>query len=111
MMPMMEVFDGANMSESCSRRNVTTVAPQAFTLLNGQLTNTEARHFAARVIEIAGPDRERQINKAFALTLARKPTLTEKENAGTLFASTSPIEALTRLGVVLFNLNEFVYLE
>jgi hypothetical protein len=53
MMPMMEVFDGANMSESCARRSVTTVPPQAFSLLNGDLTHTEARHFAKRVIELA----------------------------------------------------------
>ena len=33
MLPMVEVFDGANMNESCSRRNVTTVAPQAFSLI------------------------------------------------------------------------------
>jgi hypothetical protein len=111
MMPMMEVFDGANMSESCSRRNVTTVAPQAFTLLNGQLTNTEARHFANRVIELAGPDRDRQIEKAFMLALARKPAPPENEKAGALFANASSVDALTRLGVVLFNLNEFLYLE
>ena len=46
MMPMMEVFDGANMSESCSRRSVTTVAPQALTLLNGTLTASESKHYA-----------------------------------------------------------------
>jgi hypothetical protein len=111
MMPMMEVFDGANMSESCSRRSVTTVAPQAFTLLNGQLTTTESAHFAARVVELAGPDRDRQIEKAFLLALARKPEMQEVEKARTLFSNASATEALSRLGAVLFNLNEFIYVE
>jgi cytochrome c553 len=111
MMPMMEVFDGANMSESCSRRNVTTVAPQAFTLLNGQLTRREASHFAARVVELAGPDPKKQIEKAFMLALSRPPAADETERAHALFQNTPALDALARLGSVLFNLNEFIYLE
>ena len=103
MMPMVEVFDGANMSETCSRRNVTTVAPQAFTLLNGELTNTEARHFAERIVEMVGPDRDKQVDRAFWLALGRPPSKNEKQNAMKV--------PLARLGVVLFNLNEFLYLE
>ena len=111
MMPMMEVFDGANMSESCSRRSVTTVAPQAFTLLNGQLTTTESAHFAERVLEMAGADPDRQITTAFSLALSREPNADEKQKARTLFENASAKEALSRLGAVLFNLNEFIYLE
>ena len=110
-MPLMEVFDAANMSESCSRRSVTTVAPQALTLLNGELTAVESRRFAARVIELAGADPKRQIGKAFALALLREPTGAELQKARTLYEGRSPEEALTRLGTVLFNLNEFIYLE
>jgi hypothetical protein len=103
-MPMMEVFDTANMSESCSRRNVTTVAPQAFALLNSEFVNREARYLAERAKELAGPDRSRQIDRAFRLALARPPSPSEAEKARTL---ADP----ARLGVVLFNLNEFLYLE
>lgn len=111
MMPMVEVFDGANMSESCARRSVTTVAPQAFALLNGEITNTEARHFAHRIMEMAGRDQERQIEQAFWLALARSPSMNEKTKARALFATADPAAGLARLGVVLFNLNEFIYLE
>jgi mono/diheme cytochrome c family protein len=111
MMPMMEVFDGANMSESCSRRNVTTVAPQALTLLNGELTMREARHFAERVIELAGPEPARQVDRAFLLALARPPDSAEKREALALYDGEPPAAALARLGAVLFNLNEFAYLE
>jgi hypothetical protein len=98
-----EVFDGANMNESCSRRNVTTVAPQAFSLLNGELTNREAKYFAARVIEEVGPGKPKQVERAFWLALGREPSAQEKTTAAALH--------LEQLGVVLFNLNEFVYLE
>jgi cytochrome c553 len=102
-MPMMEVFDGANMNESCSRRNTTTVAPQAFTLLNGQLTTTAAAKLAERVAASEGPDRSRQLDRAFRLVLGRAPTAAERERSSGL--------AMERLAALLFNLNEFLYLE
>jgi hypothetical protein len=102
-MPMMEVFDTANMSESCSRRNVTTVAPQAFSLLNSEFTRGESRRFAERVVELAGSDKGKQIEWAFRLALGRPPSKSEAEKARAIDPA--------RLGVVLFNLNEFLYLE
>jgi len=111
MNPMIEVFDGANMSEVCSRRSATVVPTQAFTLLNGEFINTGAKHFAERVIELAGPDRDKEVDKAFQLTLGRTPSPKERQRAAELFSNAQPKEALTRLGVVLFNLNEFIYLE
>jgi hypothetical protein len=110
-MPLMEVFDAANMSESCSRRSVTTVAPQALTLWNGELTAVESKHLAARLIELAGPEPERQIGKAFQLALQRDPTAAERQQARQLFQGRSNVEALTLLSTVIFNLNEFLYLE
>jgi hypothetical protein len=79
--------------------------------LNGQLTTTESAHFAERALETAGPDPDRQITTAFALALSRDPGVEEKSQARTLFENASPKEALSRLGSVLFNLNEFIYLE
>jgi mono/diheme cytochrome c family protein len=111
MNPMIEVFDGANMSEVCSRRSATVVPTQAFALLNSDFMNSEAKRFAERVIELAGSDRAKEVDKAFLLTLGRLPSAAERQKAVGLFATASPRDALTRLGVVLFNLNEFVYLE
>ncbi|MEO8126839.1 MAG: DUF1553 domain-containing protein, partial [Bryobacteraceae bacterium] len=108
---MVEVFDGANMSETCARRSTTTVAPQAFTLLNSEFTNNEAKHFAQRVIELAGPARDKQIQKAFWLAVDRAPSSIEAQRAAALYEKSPPDQALTRLGVVLFNLNEFLYLD
>ena len=111
MNPMVEVFDGANMSEVCSRRSSTVVPTQAFTLLNGEFVNSEARRFADRVIELAGPDFAKDVDEAFTLALGRSPSQGERDKAAQLLASSPRREALTRLGVVLFNLNEFLYLE
>lgn len=111
-MPLMEVFDAANMSESCARRGTTTVSPQALTLLNGELTAQESQRFAARILELVGPaDPERQIRQAFFLALQRDPSSAELSQAKRLFEGRDARAALTRLATVLFNLNEFLYLE
>ena len=107
----METFDVANMSESCARRNSTTVAPQALTLLNGELVNGEATHFAQRVIREAGDDLADQVDHAFRLALGRPPVPAERARAVKAFATSPPEQALAGLGVVLFNLNEFLYLQ
>jgi hypothetical protein len=111
MNPMIEVFDGANMSEVCSRRSITVVPTQAFSLLNGDLARKSARHFADRILEMAGPDVDKQLDLAFLSALARRPTAAERSRYKSLYGGKPAAESLTSLGVVLFNLNEFLYLE
>ena len=52
--PMLESLDMPDTHESCGRRNMTTTAPQALTLLNSKLTLEWAQAFAARVMSTAG---------------------------------------------------------
>jgi hypothetical protein len=111
MNPMIEVFDGANMSEVCSRRSTTVVPTQAFALMNSPFINSEAKHFADRVIEFAGADRNKQVEEAFLFALGRPPSSSEREKAADLFKAAPARDAIARLGQVLFNLNEFLYLE
>jgi hypothetical protein len=111
MNPMIEVFDGANMSEVCSRRSATVVPTQAFSLLNSDFTRTAARHFAERMIELAGPDTDKQLDLAFLSALARHPSDAERSKFKAMFTGKPAGESLVSLGVVLFNLNEFLYLE
>ncbi|MBK5292854.1 MAG: PSD1 domain-containing protein [Acidobacteriia bacterium] len=47
--PMVEVFNGPNLDMSCERREASTVATQAFTLLNGQMVHDMALALAARI--------------------------------------------------------------
>jgi hypothetical protein len=111
MNPMIEVFDGANMSEVCSRRSTTVVPTQAFSLLNSDFTHKSARHFAERILEMAGTDVDKQLDLAFLSALARRPTDAERSRYKSLYGDKPAAESLTSLGVVLFNLNEFLYLE
>ena len=45
----------ASPQETCPRRDVTTIAPQALTLLNSKLSRDWSEAFAGRVIREAGP--------------------------------------------------------
>jgi hypothetical protein len=60
---------------------------------------------------MAGTDVDKQLDLAFLLALARRPTDAERSRYKALYAGSTAAESLTSLGVVLFNLNEFLYLE
>jgi len=109
--PMLDVFDAANIAATCPQRNRTTVAPQALTLMNGDLTNREARYFAERVQKEAGPTPAAEIDRAFELVLSRAPSQKERGQALALYSKFAPSEALEHLGVVLLNTNEFLFVE
>jgi len=105
--PMFETLDLADTVSSCPQRQVTTVAPQALSLFNGDFVNEQARHFAARLRREAGDDAAAQITLAWRLALCRDPSPTESEQMQA-FLREEPLEQVCR---VIFNLNEFVYPE
>jgi len=103
--PMFEVFDLPDQNTSCGRRNVSTVATQALTLLNDEFVLKQARLFADRVKEAAPNDPAKQIDLAYRIALTRPPD--EKE-----FAIASDFlkkQSLVDLTHVILNLNEFLY--
>jgi uncharacterized protein DUF1553/uncharacterized protein DUF1549 len=131
--PLFEAFDMPDTHESCARRNITTTAPQALSLLNSRLTLEWAQAFAGRVLAAAGASAENQIDMAFRFAYSRRPDDSEKEIAKTFFKrqrnllSEKPREqlalpanvadcgdplnaaALVDFCHVLINSNEFVY--
>jgi hypothetical protein len=126
--PMLEVLDLCDTARTTARRSVTTVAPQALTLFNGDFVNRQARHFAVRLGREAGGDPEKQIEYAYLLALCRPPSQSEKaammkflrteaENLEKDSANrdnrVSPKEAklhaLEQVCRAILNLNEFVY--
>src|SRR5262249_9118185 len=122
-LPELEVLDAADNAEPCPRRSVTTTAPQALSLLNGGLFHEEAGHFADRLRREAGDDPGAQVERGFALALARSPTATEPRDPPasraavprrpgrppTPAARADPRrEALRAFCLVLLNINEFV---
>ena len=105
--PMLETLDLADTVSSCPQRQVTTVAPQALTLFNGQFVNQQAKHLAARLQREAGDDPVKQIALAWRLALCREPSRDERAKMQA-FLKEQPLEQLCR---VVLNLNEFVYPE
>ena len=105
--PMLETLDLADTVSSCPQRQITTVAPQALSLFNGDFVNQQATHFAARLKREAGDDPAKQISLAWRLALCREPTATELTQMR-MFLSEESLEQVCR---VILNLNEFVYPE
>jgi hypothetical protein len=88
---------------------VTTVAPQALTLYNGDFVNAQARHLAQRLANEAGPDLTRQIEHAYRLTLCRPPAPQERDALLAFLRGKTSADGAAQMCRVLFNLNEFVY--
>ena len=104
--PFFEVFDLPDQNIACGRRNISTVATQALTLMNNDFVLTHARRFAERIEKMAPGDRGRQVRLAFQEALGRAPGPQERDLVET-FSAQRPLAELTH---VLLNLNEFLYL-
>ena len=105
--PMLETLDLADTVSSCPQRQVTTVAPQALSLFNGDFVNQQAKHFAARLKREAGVDPAKQITLAWRLALCREPSAEELTKMHAFLRE----ESLEQACRVILNLNEFVYPE
>jgi len=106
-MPMFEAFDMPDTSVSCERRNVTTVAPQALALLNNEFMNEQAGKFASRLKREHGENPSKWVDAAWHIALGRAPRDNEKQQA-LEFLAKQPLE---RFCLVMFNMNEFVYVD
>lgn len=105
MFPLLDTLDFCDTAKTAARRNVTTVAPQALSLFNGDFVNQQAKYFAERLEREAGPDFGTQIDLAYRLSLCRPPTERERQRLSA-FMTTAGREQMCR---VILNLNEFVY--
>ncbi len=121
-LPMLEMLDLCDTARSSAQRLTTSVPTQALTLFNGDFVNQQARYLAARLRAEAGSGREAQIALAYRLAFARAPdagelretmAFLEKEEALAKPGDpgNAPLRALEQLGRVIFNMNEFVYVD
>jgi hypothetical protein len=106
MQPFMTTLDCADPSMQVGKRNESVSALQALALLNNGLMITMSKHFAAR-LDAEGGDGKTKIDRAFRLALARAPTAEEQINL-TAYATQ---HGLTNACRVLFNLNEFAFVD
>jgi hypothetical protein len=72
--PLLDVFDLPDMHNSCPQRDETVSAPQALELLNSDFTETEARHWAGRLIARFGKDKAALVRAAYVEAYSRQPT-------------------------------------
>ena len=131
-------FDAPVMEVNCERRPSSTVATQALMLMNSDFILQQASQFAQRLRAEAGPDRRRQIARAWELAFSRPATETELLEALQFLAQQagpgeeavarsgsgegkaggkapskldSELQALTSFCQSLLSANEFLYLD
>jgi hypothetical protein len=75
--PFLDVFNSPSPDLSCEARDVSTVAPQAFALLNSAASRARALAFADRLLKETS-SREQAIDLAFALSFNRQPSEDER---------------------------------
>jgi hypothetical protein len=127
LVPELEVLDFPDTNGPCEQRQVSTIAPQALTMFNGEFMQEQAGHFARRLVAEAG-DTDSRVDLAYRLALARPASdgeraavvefLSKQEERIRLDAAAgqpanqgdAAEQALTAFCLVLLNTNEFVYL-
>jgi hypothetical protein len=107
--PFFEAFDRPDTNASCPKRPVTTIAPQALSLLNSSLSADAARDLAARAEREAGAGTEAKVQRAYLLTLGRRPDAIERALARDFLAAGGT--SFREFCLALLNLNEFVYID
>ena len=88
-------------------RNTTTTAIQSLATLNNAFVMQQSDRFAARLKQEAGADLKTQAQRAIRLAFGRPPTDEEIASAVQLIES----DGLFQLCRVLFNTNEFIYVD
>jgi hypothetical protein len=107
--PFFEAFDRPDTNASCPKRPVTTIAPQALSLLNSSLSTEGARALAARAEREASQSMDSRVERAYLIALGRRPVAEEKLLARRFL--TSGGSSFADLCLALINLNEFVYID
>jgi mono/diheme cytochrome c family protein len=105
--PWMTALDCADPSMRVDKRNESLSPLQALALLNNGFMVTQARHFAERLQRENPNDLARQIERAHWLAFSRAPTAAERKK----FISFAQSYGLPNLCRVLFNLNEFTFVD
>jgi hypothetical protein len=119
----LSAFDAPTTDPNCDRRNSTTTAPQALTLLNSEFVRKQAGHLAARVRaeSKADPTPGGLVRTAWLIAYLRPPAAAEQRLAATFLetqttalrgkSKDADLAALTNLCQQLLASNEFLYVD
>ncbi len=114
--PLFELFDRPDAQASCSRRNESTTAPQALTMLNSDFVNETAAALATTLTSKHGSEADPILTEATRICLSRQATQNEL-NASRLFLEKqtalagSFAEAVRDYCLALLNSNTFVFVD
>jgi hypothetical protein len=104
--PFLDSLDCADPNINTPVRNTTLTALQALALLNDPFMVRQAEYFAERV-QKSSDDTDKQIEMAYRLALGRLP----KEEERTALAAYAKKYGLAKACRLLFNANEFVFVD
>jgi hypothetical protein len=114
----LHAFDAAGGLKSIAVRNTTTTPTQSLLLINGAYVLGRAGKMADRLMEMEFADAAGLVDHAFRLTWGREPTEPERSRSLMFLGVTAgqETEAIERQGLIdlchiLFNANEFLYLD
>ena len=106
MQPFMTALDCADPSMQVGRRNESVSPLQSLALLNNSFMLAMSKHFAAK-LDGAGGDLPTKMERAFREALARTPSPKETE----ILVAYARQHGLANACRVIFNLNEFVFVD
>ncbi len=105
--PLLESLDCPDPGVKMPRRGLTTTPLQALALMNDTFVIRQAKGLAERVKREAGDDLDRQVDRAYRISLTRSPTEIERLRARDL-AKSHGLDAVTW---ALLNCSEFVHVD
>jgi hypothetical protein len=116
---MLRLFDFPDANITASSRSETTVPQQQLFVLNSPFVIQQAKAFARRIEQEAGPDTQAQVRHAFAVAYGRPVTDAElalavrylEPPAQSPQANGNSLSRLERYAQVLLGSNEFMYLD
>lgn len=110
--PLLEAFDSPDSFGSVCTRNVTTTPTQSLLLINGDWPLKRAAAFARRVrAQAKSADPGALIEYAYRLAYGRAPQADERQSAIDFLKSGELDQTLVDFCHVLFNSNEFLYVD
>lgn len=105
--PLLDVLDCPDPSVATPRRAVTSTPLQALMLLNNKFMEHYAAAFAERLQGEVPDDPAAKVRRAYVLAFAREPSTEEAAFARQYIAD----HGLAEFCLVLFNLNEFIFVD
>ncbi|MFN8006652.1 MAG: DUF1553 domain-containing protein [Terriglobia bacterium] len=111
----LHIFDVDNGKLPTPVRNRSITALQALTLMNSPLVEQASLEFAKRLMKESKDDPEKAVGMGFTMALSREPSEKEKKAVLKLIQECQGCEAgaqgLEKLAWLLFNLDEFVFIQ